>query len=64
MYFNNAATTWPKPEIVYETVDECFRNLNSPDRTHSAEGVQSTATMQTCRSEVAEFFGIKNEGVV
>ena len=61
MYFNNAATTWPKPEIVYETVDECFRNLNSPDRTHSAEGVQSTATMQTCRSEVAEFFGIKNE---
>lgn len=61
MYFNNAATTWPKPEIVYETVDECFRNLNSPDRTHSAEGVQSSATMQTCRSEVAEFFGIKNE---
>ncbi|MEC9094496.1 MAG: aminotransferase class V-fold PLP-dependent enzyme [Planctomycetota bacterium] len=61
MYFNNAATTWPKPEIVYETVDECFRNLNSPDRTHSAEGVQSSATMQTCRSEVADFFGIKNE---
>lgn len=61
MYFNNAATTWPKPEIVYETVDECFRNLNSPDRTHSAEGVQSTATMQTCRNEVADFFGIENE---
>ena len=61
MYFNNAATTWPKPEIVYETVDECFRNLNSPDRTHSAEGVQSSATMQTCRSEVADFFGIENE---
>lgn len=61
MYFNNAATTWPKPEIVYETVDECFRNLNSPDRTHSAEGVQSSATMQTCRAEVAEFLGIRNE---
>lgn len=61
MYFNNAATTWPKPEIVYETVDECFRNLNSPDRTHSAEGMQSSATMQTCRSEVAEFLGIQNE---
>lgn len=61
MYFNNAATTWPKPEIVYETVDECFRNLNSPDRTHSAEGVQSSATMQTCRAEVAEFLGIGNQ---
>lgn len=61
MYFNNAATTWPKPEIVYETVDECFRNLNSPDRTHSAEGVQSSATMQTCRTEVAEFLGIRDE---
>ena len=61
MYFNNAATTWPKPEIVYETVDECFRNLNSPDRTHSAEGAQSSSTMQTCRKEVAEFFGIDDE---
>lgn len=60
IYLNNAATTWPKPEIVYETVDDCFRNLNSPDRTTSEEGERSSATMQHCREEVAEFFGIRD----
>lgn len=60
IYLNNAATTWPKPEIVYETVDECFRNLNSPDRTTSEEGTRSMATMQNCRKETAEFFGIED----
>ena len=60
IYLNNAATTWPKPEIVYETVDECFRNLNSPDRTSSEEGERSTATMQNCRIEVADFLGIQD----
>lgn len=57
-YFNNAATTWPKPEIVYETVDDCFRSLNSPERTVSDEGERSSAMMNNCRREVAEFFGI------
>lgn len=60
IYFNNAATTWPKPEIVYETVDDCFRSLNSPGRTTSDEGVRNTVMMQTCRQEVAEFLGIEN----
>ena len=60
IYLNNAATTWPKPEIVYETVDDCFRNLNSPDRTSSEEGERSTATMQNCRAEAAEFFNIQD----
>lgn len=60
MYFNNAATTWPKPEIVYQTVDDCFRRLNSPERTTSDEGARNTAMMSTCRAEMAEFFGIKD----
>jgi cysteine desulfurase family protein len=60
IYFNNAATTWPKPEIVYETVDDCFRALNSPGRTVSDEGTRNTMMMQTCRQEIAEFFGIEN----
>jgi cysteine desulfurase family protein len=60
MYFNNAATTWPKPEIVYRAVDECFRNLNSPDRTVSDEGQRNTEVMSVCRREIAHFFGIKD----
>ncbi len=60
IYCNNAATTWPKPEIVYETVDQCFRQLNSPSRTVSDEGSRNTEMMQTCRAETAEFLAIRN----
>lgn len=60
MYFNNAATTWPKPEIVYETVDSCFRSLNSPERTTSDEGSRNAEEMGRCRLEVANFFGIRD----
>ena len=58
MYFNQAATTWPKPEVVYEAVDRCFRSLNSPERTTSDEGERSAALMDDCREHVAKFFGI------
>jgi cysteine desulfurase family protein len=60
MYFNNAATTWPKPDIVYEAVDQSFRSLNSPERSTSDEGERCAELMATCRETVAGFFGIKN----
>ena len=60
LYFNNAATTWPKPEIVYLSVDDSFRNLNSPDRTAGSDGRRSSQMLETCRNEIAEFFGIGN----
>ena len=62
VYFNNAATTWPKPELVYQSVDDCFRNMCSPDRTASQEGERSSATLQNCRREIADFFGIRDCG--
>jgi cysteine desulfurase family protein len=62
IYFNNAATTWPKPELVYQTVDDCFRNMCSPDRTASHDGERSSATLQNCRREIADFFGIRDCG--
>lgn len=60
MYFNNAATTWPKPEVVYEAVDHGFRSLNSPERTTSDEGERCAELMASCRDEVARFFGINS----
>jgi cysteine desulfurase family protein len=62
IYFNNAATTWPKPELVYQSVDDCFRNLCSPDRTSSHDGQRCSTTMQNCRREIADFFGIQDCG--
>lgn len=58
IYLNNAATTWPKPEIVYQTVDDCFRNLASPERSAGAAGEESAALMQTARNEISEFFNL------
>jgi len=60
MYFNNAATTWPKPEVVYAAVDQSFRSLNSSERTTSDEGERCAELMATCRETVSRFFGIKN----
>jgi cysteine desulfurase/selenocysteine lyase len=60
VYFNNAATTWPKPEVVYQAVDDCFRSLNSPERTVSDEGERSAALMADCRQTISDFFAIRD----
>jgi cysteine desulfurase/selenocysteine lyase len=58
IYLNNAATTWPKPEIVYQTVDDCFRHLASPGRSAGMSGSEGTAIMQAARQEIAAFFNL------
>jgi len=58
IYFNNAATTWPKPEVVYTTVDECFRSMDSPMR-NAAENVLHDDVMTKSRDVMAGFFGVK-----
>lgn len=59
IYFNNAATTWPKPEVVYQTVDKCFRDMDSPNRS-AAEGVLHADPMAAARKVIAPFFGIND----
>jgi len=59
IYLNNAATTWPKPEVVYTTVDKCFRDMDSPMR-NAAEGVLHGNLMSESREIVAPFFGISD----
>ncbi len=58
MYFNNAATTWPKPECVYETTDRCFRTLSSPNRTAAKGTKQTVNQLRASRAVVADFFSI------
>ena len=59
IYLNNAATTWPKPEDVYTTVDKTFREMDSPMRS-AAENVLHDDSMSECRQVIAPFFGITN----
>lgn len=59
IYLNNAATSWPKPEVVYTTVDKCFREMDSPMR-NAAEGVLHSDLMTESRKVIAPFFGIRD----
>ena len=57
-YFDNAATTWPKPEPVYEFMDSFFRsNGVNPGRSGSLLAVEAEQMINSTRSMLADFFG-------
>lgn len=61
IYFNNAATTWPKPESVYQAVDDFFRNSGmNPGRSGSAEMLDAARMIFEAREKIAEFFSIND----
>jgi len=61
IYFNNAATSWPKPESVYQEVDQFFRNSGmNPGRSGSAETLESARMIFEIREKIADFFSIKD----
>ena len=55
IYLNSAATTWPKPERVYEAVGRTLRAAGSLGRT---AGTNVETPLEGTRSRVAAFFGI------
>ncbi len=61
IYFNNAATTWPKPDSVYKAANDFFRNSGmNPGRSGSMEKVDAVQLIYEIREKVADFFSIKN----
>lgn len=59
IYLDNAATTWPKPECVYQAVDTCLRTMGAnPGRGgHSMARAASMLVYET-REALAALFGI------
>ncbi|MFK8076241.1 MAG: aminotransferase class V-fold PLP-dependent enzyme [Granulosicoccus sp.] len=56
-YFDNAATTWPKPESVYEFMDSFFRSHGvNPGRSGSLLAVEAEQMITKARSMLAQFF--------
>ena len=65
IYFDNAATTFPKPESVYKSADFCTRYLcGNPGRSSHQLSAKAAGEIFSCREEIAEFFGGKPENVV
>lgn len=59
VYLNNAATTWPKPEAVYQAVDFYLRNFGASQGRGSFKLSQkATGIIEDCRSLLAQFFHI------
>lgn len=60
IYFDNAATTFPKPEAVYTAADSYFRGAANPGRgAHSLAMASANAVFET-RIEIAQLLGIKD----
>ncbi len=57
-YFDNAATTWPKPEPVYQFMDTFFRSHGvNPGRAGHQMGVEAETMVGETRRLLAQFFG-------
>lgn len=60
-YLDNAATTFPKPEIVYKTMDTFYRTLGAnPGRSGHKMAVAAEKEIEDTRMVVTKLFGIKN----
>ncbi len=60
LYFDNAATTWPKPETVYQAVDKALRSGGSPGRSEHATSLAAERLVFNSRERVSSFLGIED----
>ncbi len=59
IYLDNAATSWPKPPAVYDSVDDYQRRLGSPaGRSGYAEAAEVSRRIETVRRQVASLIGL------
>lgn len=59
IYLDNAATTFPKPEMVYETLDRCFRTEGAnPGRSGHQLALKAGRNIYKTRALMAAFFNI------
>lgn len=61
IYLDNAATSHPKPESVYQAVDHALREIGaSPGRGGYRRGLDATRIIFDAREKLAELFGIND----
>jgi cysteine desulfurase family protein len=59
IYLDNAATSWPKPEIVYKTIDEFLRTKGgNPGRGSNSMALAARETVEETRRLVARLLNI------
>lgn len=59
IYFDNAATTFPKPPAVRREIDRCLRDYcGNPGRSAHALSLRAAEVIFDCRTEAAALFGV------
>lgn len=58
IYLDNAATSWPKPEGVYDAVSNAIRRSGNPSRSNSEEARAAATDIIETRSALAQLFNI------
>jgi cysteine desulfurase/selenocysteine lyase len=59
IYFDNAATSWPKPEETYTAMDRFGRSIGgSPGRSGHRLSIESGRVIMDTREVLARLFGI------
>lgn len=61
IYLDNAATSWPKPEIVYQVIDHFNRNIGAnPGRGSSSKTLEAASVLLGTREALAKLFNISD----
>jgi selenocysteine lyase/cysteine desulfurase len=61
IYLDNAATSWPKPEAVYQAIDHYNRRVGaSPGRGSHSRTIAAGQLVLNTREKLAELFNIKD----
>lgn len=61
IYLDNAATTFPKPESVYDAINHCMRyTCANPGRSGHKMAMESARIVEDTRDKIAKLFNIKN----
>ena len=61
VYLDNAATTFPKPEIVYDSIMDAMKNYGAnPGRSGHKLAMKASRGIYEARENLAELFGVKN----
>lgn len=58
IYLDNAATSWPKPEAVYDTVSDAVRRGGNPGRGSSEKSRAAAMDISETRAALAQLFHI------
>lgn len=65
IYFDNAATTFPKPACVLHSVQSAFQHYGAnPGRSGHQLAMETSMKVYECRESVADFFGAQVDEVV